>query len=194
MTLEVIIYPTLPERGESPGDYHAVGSEYRCASRSFSTRRAASSYGWGPADDRTVLTAPRALWPAQWSVIASYDPVRSSALLAYRLLERRVTMMTDLWQAEASVASPPPATRTPFLVAAGWLVRCGERDGARLHSTEGSAGPKQAGGCARHMDARKRQGPGDPALGGLDFGRDFSSVAIHDLGPKGLHGHRSICR
>ena len=31
--------------------------------------------------------------------------------------------------------------------------------------------------------------PEIPLLAAWDFGRDFSSVAIHDLGPKGLHGH-----
>ena len=190
MTLEVIIYPTLPERGDLQG---------------IITRWDPNTGGlavvldpmgrlqlWvGPADDRTVLTAPRALWPAQWyRIIASYDPVRSSALLAYQLLERPVTMMTDLWQAEASVASPPPATRTPFLVAAGWLVRCGERAWGQATFDGRVSGPRvwqEAVPGAWTLASGKD--PEIPLLAAWDFGRDFSSVAIHDLGPKGLHGH-----
>ena len=86
MTLEVIIYPTLPERGDLQGII--TRWDPNTGGLAVVLDPTGRLQLWvGPADDRTVLTAPRALWPAQWyRIIASYDPVRSSALLAYRLL------------------------------------------------------------------------------------------------------------
>jgi N,N-dimethylformamidase len=190
LTLEAIIYPTLPGRGDLQGiitwwDPNTGGIAV------VLDPRGRLQLWVGPANDRTVLTAPRALVTAQWyRVIASYDPLRSSAVLGYRLLNRSVAVMADLWQAEASVTTRPSANGRPFLIAAGWLDGSDERALGQATFDGKISGPRVwQEALPGSWTIASGQDPEITLLAAWDFGRDFASVAIHDQGPHGLHGH-----